>query len=723
MSNSTISTLIEIFNIFTSSVSVFFAGLGILALISIFYKKSTESIFHDRIFLSAFCIASLFALAAETTIFNFQHYLKYFADKEFYTTQTSPQNSDIILTSDGNVFAETVIEKKDETILSSGMVFKNTDRKITSIFVKPAFLNTEHLQMLIQWTDEESTREFTKTLYKGLPYENYTALQPCGKVSQLSIIFAGNGINEISQIAVNRQIPFYFSGLRLLVVSFLIFAAFIFANKKLHAKTSYYLFEYKFNPTSKKQNIIYAASVIFLILFSWFCVYTSLSKSQKEYPPYLQYNKFLVDAIIAKRTYLDYGNPEKLLNAERPYDTKWLVANGYERDVDWMWDWAYYKGKHYCYFGVVPAIILYVPWKTFTGNYLSNQAGVFLFSSVAIILLAILWRFLVKKYMPNARFIFYLLSFFTLFFASGLFVPLRYPTFYCIVQTAGFMFVIAAILLLFKSVENEKVNRLKLFFACFCFALVVGCRPNLIFASLLVPVVLWKYKTLKLFLFVLIPYIIVAIPLCLYNYARFDSIFDFGRNYCLTVQNLNVYDALNPIGKVIKIFDTSVSYLFFPNKYSLYFPFVESFTENTAVTMGFYQYKEIAGGMINFPIVFCLFHLFKNIFDRDKFKPFSYISTFLIISAVIIVSNSLLVGFQGRYIIDFAIFIVLASLFCAYYWQYNQSKKRMKVIYVLLAASIFVGLFLFVTGSHNYHYKNPNVYRYIEHSLTILRGI
>ena len=721
MENSTISTLIEIFNILSSSVSVFFAVLGILAIISIFGKKSADSIFHNRMFLSAFSIASLFALIAESTFFNFQHYLKYFADKEFHTTQISPQNPNIILTSD-SVLAEINIEKKDSATISSGVIFKNPDRKITSIFVKPFFKNTEYLQMLIQWTDEESTRGFTKTLYKGLPYENHTAIQPCGKVSQLIIIFAENGLDEISQIAINKQIPFYFSGLRLLVVSFLIFAVFLFANKKLRAKTSYYLFEYKFNPANKKQSMIYAFSVVLLILFSWFCVYTSLSKSQMKYPPYHQYNKFLVDAIIEGRTYLDYGNPQKLLNAERPYDTKWLIANGYRRDVDWMWDWAYYKGKHYCYFGIVPAIILYVPVKIVTGNYLSNQAGIFLFSSIAIILLAMLWRFFVKKYMPDACFMFYLLSFLTLFFASGLFVPLRYPLFYCIVQTAGFMFVIAAILLLLKSVEDENVNRLKLFFACLCFALVVGCRPNLIFVSLLVPVILWKRKSLKLFLFILIPYIIVAIPLCMYNYARFGSIFDFGVNYNMTVSNLFAQNLLNPLGKITKIFIASISYLFFPNRYSLYFPFVESFT-NSTVIMGIYQYNETSGGIINFPIVLCLFYFIKNIFNKDNLKHRYIISAFLVIAAMIIILNSLIVGFLGRYIMDIAIFIIIPSLFCAYYWQNNQSKRRLKIIYVLLTASIFVGMFLFVTGTSFLSYRNPALYRYLEYSLGIIRSI
>jgi hypothetical protein len=534
-------------------------------------------------------------------------------------------------------------------------------------------------------------------------------------------MFVSAEFEQIFEIAEKKQFLLNFSGLRLLVVSFLLFAIFCFVNKTLRAKTSYYLFEYKFDPTNRKQNIVYVFCVVLLILFSWICVYTSLSKEQREYPPYQQYNKYLVDAIISGRTYLDYGNPEKLLNAERPYDINYLIKNDYKRDVDWMFDWAWYKGKHYCYFGVVPAIILYIPYKIITGNYLSNQAGVFLFSAIAVVLLAMLWQFCVKKYMPNARFAFYLLSFMTLFFASGLFAVLRYPLFYTIVQSAGFMFSIAGIFLLFKSVENEKVNHIKLFFACLCLALVVGCRPNLIFVSLFVPVILWKYRSWKLLLFIMIPYIMVAIPLCMYNYARFDSIFEFGPKYNLSMSNLTAYGQLNPIGKIIQIFVFSVSYMFTPNIYSLYFPFVQCLPyDHSIVTMGIFRHNETGGsGIINFPIVLCLFYLFKKKFEENK----RIIYTFLIVALSIILVNSFIAGFIRRYVFDFSTFIIIPSLFCAYYWwKAKEGTNRLKLIYVLLAFSIFVGLFLFVTGLYNnIVYKDTTLYRYLEYSLGILR--
>jgi hypothetical protein len=88
------------------------------------------------------------------------------------------------------------------------------------------------------------------------------------------------------------------------------------------------------------------------------------------------------------------------------------------------------------------------------------------------------------------------------------------------------------------------------------------------------------------------------------------------------------------------------------------------------------------------------------------------------------------VGLNGRYFADFAFFIVLSSLFCAFYWcndkdgvcQISQN-IRMKVTYVLLGVSIFVGMSFFVVGLGMNSYLDPVLHRYLEYSLGILRKV
>jgi len=767
LENAAITLLIRNFDVLATTVLGFFAVYGV---ITIFGKKLTINIFRGRAFAQAFCVASLIAFALEGTVFNFPHYLKYFSDGEFYTTEISLNDSTTVLTSDGTLaelifpdkdttkdttekinvaesslsaksaieekngaavtaLAETAIVKdgvaedsiKDSTRLPSGIAFKNLNRRVTSIYVKPVFDSTTDRKIVqAKLTDEGSTYGFTTTIYKGLPFTYHVSYHGCGKISELKVYFSSG---DIFQIAVNRQIPLYFSGLRLFAISCLLFVVIVFARKKLRAKAAYFLFEYRFNPSSKKQNLIYVFSVALLLLFSWFCAFTSEPKVAREHQPYQQYNQFLVDALLAGRTHLEHGNPEKLLKAERPYDLRWLEDNGYKRNSDWMGDWVWYKGKFYCYFGIVPAVLLYVPYKVFTDNYLSNHAGIFLFVAVAVVFMALLWRHCVKRYMPNACFAFYLLAFFALFFAGGLFGPLRFTRFYSIVSSAGFMFVVTGIFLLLKSIENEKTKLKTLFFACLCFALAVGCRPNLVFVSLMVPALLWKRRSWKLLVLVAVPYILVAIPLCVYNHARFGSILDFGFKYNMTNLNTAAHALMDPIGKAVRTFIATISYLFSINVYSLTFPYVECISQLDWFKYRVVRFHDRGCGMINFPIVLCLFYFVKSVFARYKPKTFFMSSTFLIIAAIIMFLDSLLVGFSGRYMIDFAIFILIPSLFCAYHLCDEQvcdyrRKFRLKAVYVMLVFSIFVGLALFATSiTNDATFGDPALYRYLQVSL------
>jgi len=730
--NTIIMLLISEFNIL---LTVVLALIGICGVISIVCERFRLKIF-DRggPFMRAFFIAVIVAFVAEIVFFNYKSYLTYFADGELQTTEVSPQDSSIILTTD-SVVAKIIVNVNDGAVASGGLAFKNLDRRVTSVYVKPViFSRYEQVEIYISWIDEESARGFTKKLYRGLPHENYIAIQPSGKVSELTIMFPERiFFDEVSQIAVNRQIPFYFSGLRLLAFSILFFAIIISLNKELRAKVAYFLFEYRFDPASKKQNLVYAFFAAMLILFAWLCTYTSISDAYSGSPQNYQYSRFLVDALIDGRVNLDYGHPEKLLNAERPYDPNYRMRNGYILGVDWAWDIAWYKGKFYSYYGPTAAVLLYLPYKFVTGNYLSHNAGISVFASVMVVFLALLWRLVTKKYMPDSRFVFYLLGFLALFFTSHLFAGLRYPTTWTIVQVSGLAFSVAGTFLLLKSVEKEKICYLKLFFACLCFALVVGCRPNMIFASLLVPVVLWKRRSWKLAAFVLVPFVMIAIPICLYNYVRFESIFQFGHMYALGIGD-GTAPQLNPLGRIHRMFVTLVFYLFRVYSYSVHFPFVELVpTDGGLITsrLGFTQLYNGGGGLINFPIVFCLFYMLKKFSVKNSPEPFPLLRVFLIIAAIVIAHFSFMGIMHGRYLMDCMFFVILPSLFCAYYWASDETafvrtpRARFGVVYALLAASVFVGLCVSVRWGDvsPMAYGDPALYRYLEYSLGIVERI
>ncbi|MDR2692700.1 MAG: hypothetical protein LBB74_00600 [Chitinispirillales bacterium] len=505
MENSTIALIIRNFNIISTVVLACSAIYGLIALLFIIRRK------YPATFLSAFCTATLLAFAAETVFFNYKHYLKYFAGGEINCTEISVSNTPKI--SDSSVTSDFFLYKDGDKTLESSVLFKNLNRKVTSVFVQPNFDNREQLNVRIRWEDESDvivgtgavlgTRIFQRTLYKALPHENHLALHTSGNVSKLEIIFDEEILfEEVSQITVNRQIPFYFSGLRLFVVSLLFFAVILFVYKPLRDKAAYYLFEYRFEPTNKKQNAIYVCLVILTIFYAWFCDYTTVWKVDNDNIDL--YNGYLVDALISGKTNINTGHPELLHNLEKPHNKWQLRLNGYDEKKLGVWgDICYYKEKFYLYYGIVPLALLYLPYRLITGNYLSYHAATFIFASIAVLFLSLLWRFSVRKYMPNARFAFVLLSFSALFFVSYFFANIRAPGLHTLMSMAGITFLLTGTFLLLKSIDKENINRLSLFFACLCFALSVGCRPNMVLASVLVPAVLWKRRSWKLTPFIL----------------------------------------------------------------------------------------------------------------------------------------------------------------------------------------------------------------------------
>jgi hypothetical protein len=738
LESSAIALFIRSFNIVSTVVLACFAIYGLVVVIR--RKRSAK-------FLPAFCVAALLAFVTEAVFFNYERYLKYFAGDEFSITKISSESLDISDSDAGinlMLFKNAkIIGTRGDVITGSAMLIKNLNRKVTSIFIQPNFNTREQLDIYIRWTDETGiSGTIPKTFYAALPHENYIAIHPCANVSELELFIPKQLITDhISQIAVNRQIPFYFCGLRLFVVTLLFFTIILFVYKPLSVKAYHYLFEYKFDPANRKQTAVYVGFVILTLFFSWFCIITATdSKDALRAPINFLYNKYLVDALISGKANIDYEHPEELLNAKYPYSRQWLKLNGYAEKVNFEGDLSYYKGKFYIYYGVVPAALLYLPYKLITGSYLSHYAGIFLFTSIAVFFLALLWRFFVKKHLPDARFAFVLLSFWALFFVSHLFANIRSPGHYTVVAVAGFAFLIFGTFLLLKSVDKENINRLQLFFACLCFALSVGCRPDMVFASVLVPAVLWKRRSWKLAVFTLIPYIMVAIPQCFYNYVRFDSILEFGHKYCIGAGSGPAADSFDPLGKIRRMFLILIFYVFRLYEYSFHFPFVELVQPSGLISYsgGFPLGYNQSGGLINFPILFCLLYLFKNIFRKNRPRGFYLSSVFLVIAVAMILAYARIGIFHGRYLLDCSIFLMLPSLWSAYYWcgektplgkdagcaGVSQNATRLKIVYLLLIVSIFVGMFRFVTGSDhldNARYHDPALYRYLESSLGIPR--
>lgn len=77
---------------------------------------------------------------------------------------------------------------------------------------------------------------------------------------------------------------------------------------------------------------------------------------------------YLADALIHGHTSLDLEVPPALAAMENPYDYEARSKLMSETGDYAMFDYAFYNGKYYCYFGVAPALLLYAPYQLFTGG-------------------------------------------------------------------------------------------------------------------------------------------------------------------------------------------------------------------------------------------------------------------------------------------------------------------------------------------------------------------
>lgn len=257
----------------------------------------------------------------------------------------------------------------------------------------------------------------------------------------------------------------------------------------------------------------------------------------------------LAHSLLSGRLDLELDPPEGLVALENPYDT----AARQDAAPDALWDVAYYEGRYYVYFGLVPCLLFQLPFEALTG------VGD-LPPSLPMILLA--WLFILaafgcvkqalRRWFPRASAAAYLLSAAGVAAGSQVWYLLLRPSTYEYAILAGAAFVMLA-LWQWLAASNTPVERrgpllAHLVLGSLCMALAAGCRPQMeLFAVLALPVFWPRYVAAKRLrsragageaVAFLLPVIAVAALLMGYNAARFGSPFDFGANYNLTSNDM-----------------------------------------------------------------------------------------------------------------------------------------------------------------------------------------
>ena len=254
------------------------------------------------------------------------------------------------------------------------------------------------------------------------------------------------------------------------------------------------------------------------------------------------------DAFLNGQLYLDYGDMDpRLLAMSNPYDTKARRELG----VRYHWDHAFYNGRYYMYFGVVPVFLLFIPYKLLTGVSLTTYHATQIFVGLSIIGLFAFFRLLSKRFFPKLSFAVYLLLSAAISLTSMVHCIAK-PAMYMTAFAAGICMEIWSVFFYVKAVwatENENRAIFRAFLGALLGALAFGCRPSIALGNLIVIpclIVFLRQRKITGRLFLKLagaasPYIIIGALLMVYNYVRFDSPFEFGQSYQLTVADQSSY--------------------------------------------------------------------------------------------------------------------------------------------------------------------------------------
>lgn len=663
-------------------------------------------------YCAVFAVILIIAILCELFVFNFKWISSIF-DKEIILSANNIEGLNNI---GGDTFE-----------ISSNSVdveIKNINEKIKYIYFNPSSKEDTISNITISAQDEANENYLlspARTVLSFVETSKYIRLHYAGEIKALKINIrdmSGKTI-KVSDIKLNARVPLMFSWIRFIILQFILMMLFLL-------RPGSFVYKYKTDLKRPKQLmlvvlLIFVQSILFFNIMHW---NSSALNWHYTIDHHQQYYK-LVDSLKKGHFYISDDVPDNLKNMENPYDRN----AKYTRNVLFKWDHAYYKGKYYCYFGAIPAVILYLPYNLITGNNLPNYMALFVFGILDIAgIMLLLWE-VIKKWYRNTPFVLYLLLSTVFSAVAGIAYTAYKPDFYMVPYLSAIAFALWGLALWISAEKNEtsSLSSRRLAIGSLCIALTAGCRPQFLLTALLGVVFFWDYAFKKRELFskksmsqtiaVCLPFVIVGALIMWYNAARFGSPFDFGANYNLTTNDMThrgFFAGRTGLGLF--------TYLFQPIKVNSIFPFIHDFRADT-IYQGLTLTENLMGGVLMlYPIltigIYGVFN--KNLFADKRVYKIVYLT--VIMSIILIVLDTQMGGLLTRYFNDFVWLLMLASaitIFTLYdkYFGNIQAEKVLTRLSVALSATTLVFAFLSIFAHTEYAISssNPNLYYTIQH--------
>lgn len=404
----------------------------------------------------------------------------------------------------------------------------------------------------------------------------------------------------------------------------------------------------------------------------------------KRASPIVAYSVFRqTESFLQGRLSIDADTSE-LETLENPYDISQRQVNG----TYYLFDIAYYNQKYYQYYTILINLWI-LPFRLLTGNYfdMSIYAASVLF--VMILVSSIFYQKIVEKYIKRCSPFHYYLGYTAFLVVTGIFAHSR-GTVYDMQICFGEIFFLLSLNLLMKLEQTTKKEYVWYFLLGGTTALIVLSKANMI--VLYIPIVYEFWKLMKKKNYdpkeigkrigvTSILLIILAIFQMGYNYARFDSILEFGPKYQLTVSDMRygINLSLNRLG-----YGVMMALFSMPSVSPFTFPFIREGDVYYDIA-GFNEqmFRHYTIGLLAIPLLYGIFLKGNRKQIEENKELFSFIRVLKVTSVLFLLVTIIFAGVANHYLTDIRMLLTICSILL-FLKKLEMVEKEDKKKYVIL---------------------------------------
>ena len=257
----------------------------------------------------------------------------------------------------------------------------------------------------------------------------------------------------------------------------------------------------------------------------------------------------VANSMLEGHAWIDEEVPSWLAEAENPYDFDLRKSKSLESCEPYLFDYAFFDGRYYSYDGILPVLVLFLPYRAITGTDLSNSAATSALSVMATIAAICLANALLDRFRRDASVSEHVFGMLAMWLCTCVMWLAFYPTVYHEVILSGITAAQGGIALWLSADGNgrQPLGRGRLFLGSLLVGATVLARPALVLCSLIALALYWdrffgrpseereffgtsRAAVLNTALVILA----MGIVAMAWNYARFGNPLDFGYKYNLT---------------------------------------------------------------------------------------------------------------------------------------------------------------------------------------------